>query len=733
MLDKIRSIFKNDALEKEIDSLKQNEAILKRRLFEKDFVYDKLLKNKNEILTQKEELDSLLLKEKSTIEKLKDEYIKQIVMKVNLIKNITGEKNNLEDKLNLEIKEKELLEKKILNLEKIRNETQIYLKNQNKRMILNILNQVIFLKEFDKKLNNLKIEYELKLELLKKELSLKELEIKNLKITHNFELKDKIKKVNLENENKNILTKELDETKRQNLELLKSSVNLNYIEEKESLEVETTQNLFLGKWADKKQFIKNQKKLIDLLKSFNLDDFNEMYLEGQKRGILKYNYEKGLSNIISRLKLDLILTQSILERVIPFYIELINSLEEDVRVEYLNQNLILELGEWSTRKIYISSKKDPINTVLKFNLKDFDNMYSFSKKENILLESEMRYLLYVIEWLKKKKPLIYLDLEKISKIYTKIIECSIKNKQSFQNKVLNRELKESNKKEFNTSIDYFKIQDFKEFYLETKKINFLNSVEERHLLNIISLLEIGRKPSNLSLEKISKSYQNFINLLNKSQKQSLNSKFNIENYSSKECFFIYEKLKGNRAIPKWYRLFILALGRQKEEGLEITEYQYKISKAYSLELSKIIKEIKNKDIVEFILTDSFEEEVISENFKPKEEKKIEKPVVRSSEKKSSDTKFQIEDYTEDELYRIYEIAKEFQVKNWIQNSLYTLWKYKSTNSKIFSNQYTAIRKNYSELYEVIKKFESEKIVYFEKKEEDKDILKLEPKIIDILF
>ncbi|MGL5903688.1 MAG: hypothetical protein ACRCZO_13485, partial [Cetobacterium sp.] len=388
---------------------------------------------------------------------------------------------------------------------------------------------------------------------------------------------------------------------------------LNFIDEKEGPEVQITQNLFLGKWADKKQFIKNKNSLIDLLKKFDLDDFNEMYLEGEKRGVLKYSYEKGLSNIISRLKLDLILTQSTLERVIPFYIELMNSLEETIIVDYLNQNLILELGEWSARKKYISSKKDPVNTILKFNLKDFKDMYSFSNQENILLESEAKYLLYIIKWLENKKPLIYLDLEKISKVYIKIIGYCIENQHNFETQKIKKEIKQSIKKEFNISIKDFKIQDFKEFYLEAQKINFLNSLEERHLLNIISLLEDGRDIFTLNLERVNKSYQNFRDILNKSDIKNLNIKYDVESYTAKDYFFIYEELKKNKIIPKWFRLFVLNLGRQKEEGLEITEYQYKILRSYYLELDKIIKKRKIENIIEYKCIDLVEEEKENNN------------------------------------------------------------------------------------------------------------------------
>ncbi|MGL5638788.1 MAG: hypothetical protein ACRCW7_05535, partial [Cetobacterium sp.] len=70
--------------------------------------------------------------------------------------------------------------------------------------------------------------------------------------------------------------------------------------------------------------------------------------------------------------------------------------------------------------------------------------------------------------------------------------------------------------------------------------------------------------------------------------------------------------------------------------------------------------------------------------------------------------FDIESYTADDWCRIYEIGKELRLKDWLQKHILTLWRYEERDLLISDSQYATIRRNYFELYEVLKKFEKEK-------------------------
>ncbi|MGL5052774.1 MAG: hypothetical protein ACRC5W_04175, partial [Cetobacterium sp.] len=92
-----------------------------------------------------------------------------------------------------------------------------------------------------------------------------------------------------------------------------------------------------------------------------------------------------------------------------------------------------------------------------------------------------------------------------------------------------------------------------------------------------------------------------------------------------------------------------------------------------------------------------------------------KKIVENKPKEKLDIKeFDIESYTKNDWYRLYEISKEYKLKNHLQNNIFLIARYKESNLEVSNNHYALIRNHYSELYEVIKKFELEKNKSFEK-------------------
>ncbi|MGL5204406.1 MAG: hypothetical protein ACRDA0_12585 [Cetobacterium sp.] len=99
-----------------------------------------------------------------------------------------------------------------------------------------------------------------------------------------------------------------------------------------------------SRWVDKDKFLEYKNNLEELLKTFNGDDYKEMYLEGKKRGILKSLKDRDFTNIITRLNLKLPLTNINLEKIEDFYEDLMKdiysqeSLEAEEREEKKDQN-----------------------------------------------------------------------------------------------------------------------------------------------------------------------------------------------------------------------------------------------------------------------------------------------------------------------------------------------------------------------------------------------------------
>ena len=76
--------------------------------------------------------------------------------------------------------------------------------------------------------------------------------------------------------------------------------------------------------------------MLAFLKTFSKEDIKEIYLQAIKRGIIKKSQEKYFSNIFTRIKLNLPLTKMDLEKIVPFYRELIGQLKEENAFEIVS-------------------------------------------------------------------------------------------------------------------------------------------------------------------------------------------------------------------------------------------------------------------------------------------------------------------------------------------------------------------------------------------------------------
>lgn len=90
------------------------------------------------------------------------------------------------------------------------------------------------------------------------------------------------------------------------------------------------------KWNNYNEFLKNENKLLDFLKTFSKEDIKDIYLQAIKREIIKKSQEKYFFNIFTRIKLNLPLTKMDLEKIVPFYRELIGQLKEENAFEIVS-------------------------------------------------------------------------------------------------------------------------------------------------------------------------------------------------------------------------------------------------------------------------------------------------------------------------------------------------------------------------------------------------------------
>lgn len=83
------------------------------------------------------------------------------------------------------------------------------------------------------------------------------------------------------------------------------------------------------KWDNYKDFLNNRFNLIEFLKTFSSEDFQNIFFQVKDKRIIKKVQEKFFSNILIRLKLKLPLTNMDIEKIIPLYKELMEILYEE--------------------------------------------------------------------------------------------------------------------------------------------------------------------------------------------------------------------------------------------------------------------------------------------------------------------------------------------------------------------------------------------------------------------
>ena len=319
--------------------------------------------------------------------------------------------------------------------------------------------------------------------LLEDELSLKEKEKDLLKLKNENLLK-KIEEL----ENKlELLTKENEELKNN---LSKQKVEV-FVEEDISIKKEEKKEvLYSKKWSDYENFKKNEKDLENYIKKFTINDYKEMYAVGKNKKILKGIDERNLSDVLTRLKLNIQLTNTNIENIENIYSKIMNNIyKEKLKDKELRQVLDYEL--------YSKNKNKLKDFILTFSLDDFKKIYSIGKEKEIFTEVEERQLLTVITWLKWNTPLKNLNIEKITNLYTKFMEINYGNK---------------DKKEEVINIQEYTAEDWYKLYEISKEENHISEWFKGYLLTLGRDVENGLVINNLQHQNLKK-YQNELNRL----------------------------------------------------------------------------------------------------------------------------------------------------------------------------------------------------------------------------
>ncbi|MGL5936094.1 MAG: hypothetical protein ACRCZI_10805, partial [Cetobacterium sp.] len=340
-----------------------------------------------------------------------------------------------------------------------------------------------------------------------------------------------------------------------------------------------------------------------------------LYLEESQ---LKENLEKSLEVVVKEkevLKKNLIVEKIDKQDLPKKNNEIIQNSEEKKETNIFDYK---KYGSWSNIEVYHLNKVNLVPIISTFSLHDFKEILLEGKKRELFSEGEKIQIANIITWLNLNTPLAKLNVKKVESIYIKLMESLLKEK-SIQNHIeeiksnwANKDKFLQNKANLVVLLKTFEAKDFMEMYLEGKKRGVLKSLKDKDFTNIMTRLKLKLPLTDMSLEKIEDFYESL-----------------MKNIYSEE-YLIDKKINS------------------KAEDLKFVE--------------------KNKDI-EY---------------------------------------FDIESYTAKDWYRFYDLAKEFKVKEWLQKSIFVLARFKDAKSEISDSQYATIRRNYSELYQVIEKFEAEK-------------------------
>ncbi|MGL4989222.1 MAG: hypothetical protein ACRC5F_08295, partial [Cetobacterium sp.] len=272
---------------------------------------------------------------------------------------------------------------------------------------------------------------------------------------------------------------------------------------------------FNGKWCNYEKFSQNKNYLIDLLRTFNANDFREMQLEGKKRGLLKFGQERDISNIITRLKLELLLTEFSLEKVEPFY----ESLMEDI---YKESNLE-KPTEKPVEKVTVETNLNPVDSnvekdfdIESYTAKDWYKLYEFSKDEKDIKEWLRKYIFTIARYMEENLPITNNQYATIRNNYVElyvILGKLEKNRASISAPEITKLGEWSNFERYSTHKDnlvyliaQFNLIDFKEILQISREKSILTEMELRQVLNVITWLKLNTPLTNLNLEKVEKIY-----------------------------------------------------------------------------------------------------------------------------------------------------------------------------------------------------------------------------------
>lgn len=309
----LKLLKKMSCLKEENLNFKSKKSILEKELSKlqsKNFDLEEQLKKERE---RKENLrpESESDDKKSILEK-EISYLKE--------KNLILENQLDEEKSKLEEIVSKLKEKNLILENQLRKEDEIH----EELKIKVTISELKYKKEKD-----YNIEITKQLESYKEKLKIAEKSFEKLSKSENsLEIEEKDKSEEIEE------VKEVEE-----VEEIKEIKEIKEIEEESTINVEKevvkrkikNENIDSPKlkWNNYNEFLKNENKLLDFLKTFSKEDIKDIYLQAIKREIIKKSQEKYFFNIFTRIKLNLPLTKMDLEKIVPFYRELIGKLKEE--------------------------------------------------------------------------------------------------------------------------------------------------------------------------------------------------------------------------------------------------------------------------------------------------------------------------------------------------------------------------------------------------------------------
>ena len=307
----LKLLKKMSCLKEENLNFKSKKSTLEKELSKlqaKNFDLEEQLKKERE---RKENLrpESESNDKKSILEK-EISYLKE--------KNWILENQLDEEKSKLEEIVSKLKEKNLILENQLRKEDEIH----EELKIKVTISELKYKKEKD-----YNIEITKQLESYKEKLKIAEKSFEKLSKSENsLEIEEKDKK---DKKDKNEEIEEVKEIKEE------STINVEKEVVKRKIKNESIDSPKL-KWNDYNEFLKNENKLLDFLKTFSKEDIKDIYLQAIKREIIKKSQEKYFFNIFTRIKLNLPLTKMDLEKIVPFYRELIGQLKEENAFEIVS-------------------------------------------------------------------------------------------------------------------------------------------------------------------------------------------------------------------------------------------------------------------------------------------------------------------------------------------------------------------------------------------------------------